>query len=79
MKNFVIDKPAGFRPLNVLGMGLPWTFPEAISSILSITLIVVQELLCNGNHNFTKWDFLRNNAQGKLSEGLIHAKIPPKG
>ena len=36
MKNFVIDKAAGFRPLNLLGMGLLWTFPEAISSICSV-------------------------------------------
>ena len=33
MKNFVIDKAAGFRPLNFLGMGLPWTIHEVISSI----------------------------------------------
>ena len=33
MKNFVIDKAAGFRPLKFLGMGVPRTFPEVIRSI----------------------------------------------
>ena len=41
MKNFAINKTAGFTALNVLGMGLPWMLPEAISEISSIAFIIV--------------------------------------
>ena len=41
MKNFAINKTTGFTALNVLGMGLPWMLPEAISEISSIAFIIV--------------------------------------
>ena len=55
MKNFAINKTAGFTALNVLGMGLPWMLPEANSEISSIAFIIVQKLLCSGSYNLTKY------------------------
>ena len=56
-------------------MGLPRTFSEAICKKYQLKCLLqwVKELLCSSNYNLTKWDFLRDNAQGKFSEGLIYA------